>query len=90
MEWYEYHPIINRSGHQKTNPVDEKDPDGLTALHYACRFNRFRILQYLLTEKPGMCGVCGVHIYGCGLCVCMCVNVCVCTLCMRLCIMEYI
>ena len=36
------------------NPVDEKDGDGLTALHYAARFNRLKILSQLLVEQPGL------------------------------------
>lgn len=63
MEWYEKHPIIDRRGRKKSNPIDEKDPDGLTALHYAARFNRFKILQHLLIESPGA--------HACCVCVCM-------------------
>ena len=62
MEWYEQHPIIDRKGRKKSNPIDEKDPDGLTALHYAARFNRFKILQYLLTESPGVFVCCVTYI----------------------------
>ena len=64
MEWHNLHPIMDRRGRKKTNPIDEKDPDGLTALHYAARFNRFKILQYLLIEEAGVCS-------------CSCSNVCV-------------
>jgi len=57
--------MVNKEG-KESNPIDEKDPDGLTALHYAARFNRFKILQYLLKEDPGVC-------------LCAYIHVCVCT-----------
>ena len=43
-----------KRGKKQQNPVDEKDGDGLTALHYAARFNKFEILAQLLVEQPGL------------------------------------
>ena len=74
LEWHENHPIIDRKGRKINNPISEKDPDGLTALHYAARFNRFKILQYLVSDKPGVC-------IGCVLCVRVCACTCACTVC---------
>ena len=39
---------------KKQNPINVKDADGLTALHYAARFNKYQILQHLLLEEPGL------------------------------------
>ena len=39
---------------KKQNPIDVKDSEGLAALHYAARFNKFNVLAYLLIENPGL------------------------------------
>ena len=44
--WFE------RKGLKLRNPIDQKDKEGLTALHYAARFNKVDILRLLLAEKP--------------------------------------
>ena len=56
--WLELYNKENEGNHKRgkkqQNSIDEKDGDGLTALHYAARFNRYNILAYLLYEDPGM------------------------------------
>ena len=53
--WYDDNPILNKKGVKIPFPINVKDREGLTALHYAARFNKFEILKYLLvTEQPGM------------------------------------
>jgi len=42
-----YSQLKNR-GEKIQNPNDIKDSDGLTALHYAARFNQYQIMEYLL------------------------------------------
>ena len=55
LELYNKENEKNRKrGKKQQNPVNEKDGDGLTALHYAARFNKFEILAYLLSENPGL------------------------------------
>ena len=56
LDWYENNPITDKRGHKTQNPVDVKDAEGLTALHYAARFNKFEILRLLLQYqwKPGL------------------------------------
>ena len=41
-------------GQEIQNPNNVKDLYGLTALHYAAKFNKFEIMAYLLTEEPGV------------------------------------
>jgi len=45
---------LKDKGQKIRNPTDVKDTDGLTALHYAARFNKFQVMAYLLTENPGV------------------------------------
>ena len=52
--WYDANPVLDKKGVKEPFPINAKDREGLTALHYAARFNKFKILQHLLTEKPGM------------------------------------
>ena len=48
--WLNHYKVEKRTKY----PVDVKDADGLTALHYAARFNKFKILSHLVIEKPGL------------------------------------
>ena len=56
LDWYDHNPIMDKRGHKAQNPIDVKDTEGLTALHYAARFNKFNILSHLLLSewKPGL------------------------------------
>ena len=53
-EWLQFYENSRKRGERKQNPIDVKDSEGLAALHYAARFNKFEILAYLLTENPGL------------------------------------
>ena len=50
LEWYENNPQTSRKGERF---IDKKDTDGLTALHYAARFNKFEIISQLLLAEAG-------------------------------------
>lgn len=41
-------------GRKKKHIIDAKDSYGFTAMHYAARFNRFKIMQLLLSNDAGM------------------------------------
>ena len=39
--------------HNKERVLNRKDSEGYTAVHYAAKFNRFKILQLLVTHGAG-------------------------------------
>lgn len=41
-------------GRKKKHIIDAKDSYGFTAMHYAARFNRFKMMQLLLSNDAGM------------------------------------
>ena len=43
------------SDQRKKKLVNAKDKHGFTAVHYAARFNRFKIMQLLLLGDAGRC-----------------------------------
>ena len=38
---------------KKSNIINAPDPFGFTAMHYAARFNRFKIMHLLHNDKAG-------------------------------------
>jgi len=53
-QWMKFYGQRKEKGQEIQNPNNVKDLYGLTALHYAAKFNKFEIMAYLLTENPGV------------------------------------